>query len=102
MEGFSDKRIMADATQTLELHHIRGNFHHDGLLMAYLPTVKVLVQADAFHPRPGANWAYPSPPQFTVNLFENVQRLKLDVARVLHIHGGIDPFAVVAKAAGRS
>ncbi len=102
VEGFSDKRIMADATQTLELHHIRGNFHNDGLLMAYLPTAKLLVQADAFHPRPGATWSYPSPPQFTVNLFENVQRLKLDVARVLHIHGGIDPFAVVAKAAGRS
>jgi glyoxylase-like metal-dependent hydrolase (beta-lactamase superfamily II) len=102
VEGFSDKRIMTDGKQTLELHHIQGNNHHDGLLMAYLPTVKVLVQADAFHPRPGATWAYPSPPQFTVNLYDNVQRLKLDVARVLHIHGGMDPIAVVAKAAGRS
>jgi glyoxylase-like metal-dependent hydrolase (beta-lactamase superfamily II) len=102
VEGFGDKRIMTDGKQTLELHHIQGNNHHDGLLMAYLPTVKVLVQADAFHPRPGAKWAYPSPPQFTVNLYENVQRLKLDVARVLNIHGGMDPIAVVAKAAGRS
>jgi glyoxylase-like metal-dependent hydrolase (beta-lactamase superfamily II) len=102
VEGFSDRRIMTDGKQTLELHHIRGNNHHDGLLMAYLPTIKVLVQADAFHPRPGAKWAYPSPPQFTVNLYENVERLKLDVDRVLHIHGGIDPIAVVAKAAGRS
>lgn len=102
VEGFSDKRIMTDGKQTLELHHIRANNHHDGLLMAYLPTVKVLVQADAFHPRPGAKWAYPSPPQFTVNLYENVRRLELDVARVLHVHGGVDPFAVVAKAAGQS
>jgi glyoxylase-like metal-dependent hydrolase (beta-lactamase superfamily II) len=102
VEGFGAKRVMADATQTLELHHISGNNHHDGLLMAYLPTIKVLVQADAFHPRPGATWAYPSPPQFTVNLFENVQRLKLDVDRVLHIHGGTDSFSVVARAAGRS
>ena len=102
VEGVGDKRVMTDGKQILELHHIRGNNHHDGLLMAYLPTVKVLVQADAFHPRPGAKWAYPSPPQFTVNLYENVQRLELDVDRVLHIHGGIDPIAVVAKAAGRS
>jgi glyoxylase-like metal-dependent hydrolase (beta-lactamase superfamily II) len=102
VEGFSDKRIMTDGKQTLELHHIAGNNHHDGILMAYLPTIKVLVQADAFHPRPGATWQYPSPPQFTVNLVENVERLKLDVGRVLHIHGGIDPYAVVTKAAGRS
>ena len=102
VEGFSDKRIMTDGKQTLELHHIRGNNHHDGLLMAYLPTVRVLVQADAFHPRPGAKWQYPSPPQFTVNLYENVRRLELNVDRVLHIHGGSDPFVVVAKAAGQS
>jgi len=102
VEGVGDKRVMTDGKQTLELHHIRGNNHHDGLLMAYLPTVKVLVQADAFHPRPGAKWQYPSPPQFTVNLYENVRRLELNVDRVLHIHGGTDPFAVVAKAAGQS
>jgi glyoxylase-like metal-dependent hydrolase (beta-lactamase superfamily II) len=102
VEGVGDKRVLTDGKQTLELHHIRGNNHHDGLLMAYLPSVRVLVQADAYHPRPGAKWAYPSPPQFTVNLYENVRRLELNVDRVLHIHGGIDPFAVVAKAAGQS
>jgi glyoxylase-like metal-dependent hydrolase (beta-lactamase superfamily II) len=101
VEGFADKRVLTDGTNTLELHHIRGNLHHDGLLMAYLPKQKVLIQADAFHPRPGAK-PYPSPPQFTVNFYENIQRLKLDVAQVLHIHGGADPIAVVAKAAGRS
>jgi len=100
VEGFADKRVLTDSMNTLELHHIRGNLHHDGLLMAYLPKQKVLIQADAFHPRPGAK-PYPAPPQFTVNLYENVQRLKLDVAQVLHIHGGSDPIAVVAKAAGR-
>jgi len=101
VEGFGAKRVMTDARNTLELHHIRGNYHNDGLLMAYLPKEKLLVQADAFHPRPGATWSYPSPPQFTVNLYENIQAQELDVARVLHIHGGIDPIAVVAKAAGR-
>ena len=100
IEGTGDKRVLTDGNQTLELYHIRGNFHNDGLLMAYLPKAKLLIQADAFHPRPGAP-SLPSPPQFTVNLVENIQRLKLDVAQVLHIHGGSDPFAVVAKAAGR-
>jgi len=100
IEGMGDKRVLTDGTQTLELYHIRGNLHNDGLLMAYLPKEKAIIQADAFHPRPGAP-PYPSPPQFTVNLVENVQRLRLDVAQVLHIHGGVDPYATVLKAAGR-
>jgi hypothetical protein len=37
-----------------------------------------------------------------VNFYENIQRLKLDVAQVLHIHGGTDSIATVARAAGRS
>jgi glyoxylase-like metal-dependent hydrolase (beta-lactamase superfamily II) len=102
VEGVGARRVMTDGRQTLELHHIRGNNHHDGLLMAYVPSLRLLVQADAFHPRPGAKWQYPSPPQFTVNLYENVRRLELNVDRVLHIHGGTDPFVVVAKAAGQS
>lgn len=100
IEGVGARRVLADGTRTLELHHIRGNLHNDGLLMAYLPKEQLLIQADAFHPRPGAR-PYPSPPAFTVNLFENIQRLKLDVAQVLHIHGGTDPIGVLAKAAGR-
>jgi len=100
VEGVGAKRVLTDGRQVLELHHIRGNLHHEGLLMAYLPKERILIQADAFHPRPGAK-PYPTPPQFTVNFYENIQRLKLDVAQVLHIHGGMDPIAVVAKAAGR-
>ena len=100
IEGVADKRVLTDGTRTVEIYHVRGNLHNDGLLMVYLPKEKVLIQADAFHPRPGAP-PYPTPPPFTVNLFENIQRLKLDVAQVLHIHGGTDSIATVAKAAGR-
>jgi hypothetical protein len=34
-------------------------------------------------------------------MVDNVARLKLDVARVVHVHGGITPYADVLKAAGR-
>jgi glyoxylase-like metal-dependent hydrolase (beta-lactamase superfamily II) len=100
VEAVGARRVLTDGTQTLELHHIRGSDHNDGLLMAYLPRERIVIQADAFHPRPGAK-PYPVPPQFVVNFYENIQRLKLDVAQVLHIHGGVDSVAVVAKAAGR-
>jgi len=35
-----------------------------------------------------------------VNLVDNIRRLKLDVERVVHVHGGVDAFATVVKAAG--
>jgi glyoxylase-like metal-dependent hydrolase (beta-lactamase superfamily II) len=99
IETVKEKRVLHDAANTLELHHLRGNLHAETLLVAYLPRQKLLVQADAFHPRPGAA-PLPSPPPYTVNLVENIRRLKLDVARVVHVHGGIDSLATVVKAAG--
>ena len=100
IETLGDKRVLRDDSMTMELHLLRGNFHAETLLVAYLPKQKLLVQADAFHPRPGAA-PLPSPPPFTVNLVENIRRLKLDVERVVHVHGGVDPFATVLKAAGK-
>ena len=92
--------MLSDSAMTLELYHLQGHLHDEGLLIAYLPRQKLLVQADAFHPRPGAA-PLPSPPPFTVNLVENIRRLKLDVERVVHVHGGVDPLAAVVKAAGK-
>jgi glyoxylase-like metal-dependent hydrolase (beta-lactamase superfamily II) len=99
IETVDNKRVLDDAANTLELHHVWGNLHAETLLVAYLPRHKLLVQADAFHPRPGAA-PLPSPPPYTVNLVENIRRLKLDVERVVHVHGGIDSLATVVKAAG--
>ena len=99
IQTLTDKRVLTDGTRSLELYHMKGNLHEDTLLMAYLPQERLLIQADAFHPRPGAApLSAPSP--FTTNLVENVRRLKLDVDRVVHIHGGVDPFTAVIKAAG--
>ena len=99
IETVGDKRVLSDGAMTMELHHLQGNLHDETLLVAYLPKQRMLVQADAFHPRPGAK-PLPSPPPFTVNLVENIRRLKLDVERVVHLHGGIDSMATVEKAAG--
>jgi glyoxylase-like metal-dependent hydrolase (beta-lactamase superfamily II) len=99
IETIGDKRVLRDDSMTMELHLLRGNLHAETLLVAYLPRQKLLVQADAFHPRPGAT-PLASPPPFTVNLVENVRRLKLDIERVVHVHGGVDAFATVVTAAG--
>ena len=100
IETMKDKRVLADRTMTLELYHVRGNPHSEGLLMAYIPKEKLLIQADAFAPRPGVP-PLPAPSPYTINLVENVERLKLDVERVAHVHGGVDSYKTVLAASGR-
>ncbi len=100
LETMKDTRVLTDGTMTLELHLMRDQPHSDGMLMAYIPKDKLLIQADAYAPRPGAP-PLPAPSPYTVNLVDNVGRLKLDVARVVHIHGGINAYSDLLRAAGR-
>jgi glyoxylase-like metal-dependent hydrolase (beta-lactamase superfamily II) len=100
IEAVKDKRVLTDGNQTLEVHLLRGNDHAEGLLVAYVPREKLLIQADTFVQRPGAP-PLPAPSPYTVNLVENAERLKLNVERVVHIHGGADSWSAVLKTVGR-
>lgn len=100
IETMTDKRVISDGTMSLELHLMRDQPHSEGLVMAYLPAAKLLIQADAYHPRPGAP-PLPAPSPYTISLADNVRRLRLDVERVVHIHGGISPYRDVLAAAGQ-
>jgi len=93
---------MSDGTRTVEIHHIAGSPHEDGMLMVYLPTEKLLIQADTFTPPP-PNAPPPSAinPN-SVNLADNITRLKLAVDQHLPLHGRIVPMADLNRAIGRS
>jgi glyoxylase-like metal-dependent hydrolase (beta-lactamase superfamily II) len=102
VEGVRDKRVLTDGTRTVEIHHIAGILHDDGMLMVYLPKEKLMIEADAYTPPP-ANTPPPSPPSpFNVNLADNIARLGLTVDRLLPLHGRIVPLADLLQAAGRA
>jgi glyoxylase-like metal-dependent hydrolase (beta-lactamase superfamily II) len=101
IETVKDKRVLTDGNQTLEIHLMKDQPHSEGLLMVYLPKPKLLIQADAYVPRPGAP-PLPMPSPYTTNLVDNISRLKLDVTRVVQIHGGSSPYSDVLDAAGRT
>ena len=102
VEGVRERRVMSDGTRTVEIHHIAGSPHEDGMLMVYLPTEKLLIQADTFTPPP-PNAPPPSAinPN-SVNLADNITRLKLAVDQHLPLHGRIVPMADLNRAIGRS
>jgi len=87
VEGMQEKRVLSDGTRTVELHLIQGTTHDDGIIMAYLPKEKLLVEADIYTPAPPntAPPATPNPNQ--VALHDNLERLKLSVDQILPLHG---------------
>jgi glyoxylase-like metal-dependent hydrolase (beta-lactamase superfamily II) len=102
VEGVRDRRVLTDGARTVELHHIAGNLHDDGLLMVYLPKEKLLIQADTYTPGP-ANAPVPTPPSpFTVNLSDTIARLGLHVDQLLPLHGRIVSIAELNRAVGRA
>jgi len=101
VEGVKDKRVLTDGARTVEIHHIAGVLHDDGLLMVYLPKEKLLVQADTFTPV-AAGTAPPMPPSpFNVGLADNITRLGLAVDNHLPLHGRMVPMAELNRAIGK-
>jgi glyoxylase-like metal-dependent hydrolase (beta-lactamase superfamily II) len=86
VETMTDKKVLTDGNRTIELYRLQGSNHNDGLIVAYLPKEKILVEADAFNPAANPN-APPGPPNANnVNLQANIDRLKLDVETIIPIH----------------
>jgi len=75
----------------IRLYHLHGVDHSEGMMIAYLPGPKVVVEADAFTPPARARTAPPaSINPYTVQLLDNIERLGLDVDRLISIHYAAD------------
>jgi glyoxylase-like metal-dependent hydrolase (beta-lactamase superfamily II) len=95
------KHALTDGARTVELHHVLGNPHNTGIVMAWLPKEKLLVEVDVYTPLP-PNAAPPANPNpNTVNLYENIQRLNLDVNQIVPLHGRIVPLAELKRTIGK-
>ena len=91
IETITEKRVLTDGNHVIELHHLQGIGHNEGLIVAYLPKEKILVEADAFNPPAQPNAPPPNPPSpYTASLVENIARLKLDVETIIPIHYPVD------------
>lgn len=95
IETVNEKRVLTDGSRTLELHVVK-NTHSDGLIVAYLPKEKILVEADLYQTAPLLYLG------FARELNQNIERLKLDVTQVLPIHGEIFTLADLQKAVAQA
>ncbi len=88
IETFGDKKVLSDGTRTLELYRIKDSPHNDGIVMAFLPKEKILVEADVYTPANAAGGNAPAAVNpATLNLVDNVEKAKLDFETILPLHG---------------
>src|SRR4029079_7481445 len=74
-----EKLVMKDATQTLELYHLQGAIHGEDMLVAYMPKIKTIVEADAYNPgAAGAVTTGTGQAAFQKLLASEMDRLKVD------------------------
>lgn len=103
----AEKLVLTDGNHVIELHHLQNFGHNDGMLVAYLPKEKVLLEADGFNPaaRP-ATQAPASISPYTASLAANIERLHLDVQRIIPVHYPADnrevPVSELMMAVGKS
>src|SRR5438094_43129 len=102
IEGVADKRVLTDGSRTVELYKLTGTNHVDTMLIGYLPKEKVLIEADVYTPGPANAPAPARPSPEAVNLYDQIQRLKLDVQQITPLHGRLVSIDDLRKAIGRS
>jgi glyoxylase-like metal-dependent hydrolase (beta-lactamase superfamily II) len=93
-EAINENYIITDNTRILRVYYVQPLQHVAGMLMAYLPAERIAFQADLFdthEPPPGA----PTPAMRS--FWNQVRRMKLDVATIAPVHGKPVPWAQFEK-----
>jgi glyoxylase-like metal-dependent hydrolase (beta-lactamase superfamily II) len=81
LDVIRDRKVYEDETMTLEVYHVDGNPHSSSILMAYLPDHQLLVQVDLYTP------GRTTPQLFAPNLLDNIRSHRLQVERIVPLHG---------------
>ena len=97
---FDTRLDLPDGTHPVEIHSIVGSGHNDAFAMVYLPADKILIEADTWTPTPPGAAPPATPSPLWINLYDNVQRLKLDVQRVQPLHGSVENFKELERLIG--
>ena len=99
IEAVNQKYVISDGSRTMDVYPMQGLAHNSNMLITYLPAEKILVNADLYGPpAPGA--PLPAANANMISLRQNIQRLKLDVALHVPIHGAPGPHDQFLKIVG--
>ena len=93
-ETMTDKKVMTDGQQTLELYYVKGSGHHTGMIFVYSPRARAVYWGDGYNPPEGDDPRDPArTPEFGLDLYRNIMASGVNVERIAPAHGaGARPF----------
>ena len=93
-ETVRENYTIEEAGRVMRLYYVNPIQHAEGMLMAYLPKEKLLIESDIVN----TNNPLPAMPTRDQQMFfTEVNRLKLDVEQIVPIHGKPNPWSDFAK-----
>jgi hypothetical protein len=78
--------VISDGRRNLHISYVQPLSHAEGMLMAYLPAEKIVIEADLYDP-PAPGESLPAVNATHRVFYEHVRRLGLEVATIAPIHG---------------
>ena len=99
-ELVNQKYVISDGTRTLDVYPVPAFDHASSMVFAYLPRERLAVNADMYTP-PKQGAPLPKPSVSTRMLLQTIQRLGLDVAQHVGLHGGVGPHEDLIKIVGQ-
>jgi glyoxylase-like metal-dependent hydrolase (beta-lactamase superfamily II) len=86
--GVGDYYSLGAGDQQIELYRIEGNAHADDMLVAFLPAINTIVEADILQPwiSPAFGGNYEGGHPFLINLADELERLGLPYEQFVPIH----------------
>jgi len=101
MEAVAENYVLSDGARSMHISYVQPLAHVDGMLMAYLPKEKIVMEADLYDPpAPGA----PPPAANAANrsFYDHVQRLGLQVSTIAPLHGRAVPWTDLLRVVGKA
>ena len=92
-ETVRENYVLSDGARQLHLTYVQPLGHAEGMLMAYLPKEKIVIEADLYDTFPAPT--KPTPANLT--LHRHIQRLGLEVTQIVPIHGPAVPWSDFLK-----
>lgn len=100
--GVDGQRTLNDGLRTVHVIEIQDSVHSQGFLAVWLPTERILIEADAYTPAPPNAPPPATPNANNVNLVANIERLQINPDRILPLHGRMANASELYAAVGRT